>query len=323
MTCDPTNLSSKNEYAGIYKITCTSNGRVYIGSSTRLYKRKLDHFSYMRAGTHCNSHLQNCYNKYGEENLVFEVMVILPADDRKFLYETEQKFIDSYKPELNICQLVGQPTPLYRPVAQYDLKGKLVASYPSLTCAADEMGVTIQAIYNAITGKSRMAVEHLWRYVDGDVLAEIEPIDLQPGRGIAEGSKWLAFWELGEYVLYQWSTSGELVGTWDSLDKILEAFPDMRSAHFREHIHGRTTSCHGFVWSKDEVFPGYVKRGTYKSKPVSLVKDDETKVFQSYTEASKFFGVTSGAVSTSIKRKGNFKGWALSPVQPTPVALPT
>lgn len=67
---------------GIYKIENRINGKVYIGQTSNLHKRKLEHFAALRRGNHCNKHLQFAFNKYGEENFKFEVIETCPPSDR-------------------------------------------------------------------------------------------------------------------------------------------------------------------------------------------------------------------------------------------------
>lgn len=59
---------------GIYSITCTKNGRRYIGQSRVLNKRKWQHFNELDHNKHHNKYLQNTYNKYKKENFKFEVI---------------------------------------------------------------------------------------------------------------------------------------------------------------------------------------------------------------------------------------------------------
>jgi group I intron endonuclease len=59
---------------GIYKIENAVNGKLYVGSTKCLRKRKNGHFSNLRHNVHHSSHLQNAFNKYGEDNLIFSVL---------------------------------------------------------------------------------------------------------------------------------------------------------------------------------------------------------------------------------------------------------
>ena len=78
---------------GIYKITNTANGKVYIGQSTRLSRRLAEHQADLKNNSHHNRHLQNSYNKYGD---VFEVEIIEYCDDEPELDDLERYYIAYY-----------------------------------------------------------------------------------------------------------------------------------------------------------------------------------------------------------------------------------
>lgn len=81
-------------YGHIYKIENLLNGKVYIGQSTRVHKRKLDHFATLDTNKHHNEHLQNAFNKYGKSNFKFTVLNY--ATDKKTLDKLEQDYIHYY-----------------------------------------------------------------------------------------------------------------------------------------------------------------------------------------------------------------------------------
>lgn len=66
---------------GVYKITNTVNGKVYVGSAYVLKKRKSDHFTQLKRNIHGNKHLQSAYNKYGVDAFQFEVLEKCSKDD--------------------------------------------------------------------------------------------------------------------------------------------------------------------------------------------------------------------------------------------------
>lgn len=78
---------------GIYKITNKKNGKVYIGQSNDMVKRKNSHFNALRKNKHDNVHLQNSFNKYGECNFSFEVLEECSEDE---LNDLEIKYIKEY-----------------------------------------------------------------------------------------------------------------------------------------------------------------------------------------------------------------------------------
>ena len=73
----------------IYRITCTANGRVYIGSTRRDFnQRRLEHLHYLRKGNHHALQLQRCFSKYGEDAMSFDVIEFV--EDANFVHAREQ-----------------------------------------------------------------------------------------------------------------------------------------------------------------------------------------------------------------------------------------
>lgn len=64
---------------GIYVIQNNINQKKYIGYSRHITKRKYKHLNGLRKNTHGNQHLQNSWNKYGEEN--FSTYIIEICDN--------------------------------------------------------------------------------------------------------------------------------------------------------------------------------------------------------------------------------------------------
>ena len=81
--------------SGVYKITCTANKKIYIGSATNLRKRKNEHFNGLRQNIHHNPKMQRAWNKYGEQAFTFEVLeLVLPMS----LTAREQYWFSKLKP---------------------------------------------------------------------------------------------------------------------------------------------------------------------------------------------------------------------------------
>ncbi len=84
--------------SGIYKIINKITNDFYIGSSKDVYIRKSQHFSKLRKNKHINKHLQASFNKYGEDNFEFEVILLC---EETFLLKEEQFKIDILSPTFN------------------------------------------------------------------------------------------------------------------------------------------------------------------------------------------------------------------------------
>ena len=90
---------------GIYQIgsRCKPE-RFYIGSAVNIERRWKEHLYKLRLNKHDNSKLQNHYNKYGKNDLVFSIIIGCAKED---LINTEQFYIDSRKTWFNICHKTG------------------------------------------------------------------------------------------------------------------------------------------------------------------------------------------------------------------------
>ncbi len=77
--------------SGVYQIRCLITGQIYIGSAVYMLARWAEHRRRLRRGVHVNQHLQQAWNKYGEENFEFTVVEYVK---RAFLLRIEQEWID-------------------------------------------------------------------------------------------------------------------------------------------------------------------------------------------------------------------------------------
>jgi len=90
---------------GIYKIESKIHpNRCYVGSAVNISKRWNYHLEDLIKNKHANNRLQNHYNKYGKNDLLFSILICC---DKENLIANEQFFIDSYNPYFNICKVAG------------------------------------------------------------------------------------------------------------------------------------------------------------------------------------------------------------------------
>ena len=80
---------------GIYKITCKVNNKIYIGSTEVCFKQRFTkHKQRLRNNYHENDYLQKSWNKYGEDNFVFEILEEI--SDKSKVKEIEQIYLNEY-----------------------------------------------------------------------------------------------------------------------------------------------------------------------------------------------------------------------------------
>ena len=79
--------------AGIYKITNTVTGKIYVGQSQNVYERKIEHFTALRRGYHSNKLMQEEWNK-NNRSFRFDVIEFCPLTK---LNEREQYWIETLK----------------------------------------------------------------------------------------------------------------------------------------------------------------------------------------------------------------------------------
>lgn len=91
-----------NKVSGIYKILNTNNNKSYIGSTVNLYTRCNGHKSKLNRGIHHSPYLQNAYNKHFKQGFIF---IILEECNPEELLTREQYYLDTFKPEYNICKI--------------------------------------------------------------------------------------------------------------------------------------------------------------------------------------------------------------------------
>jgi group I intron endonuclease len=79
---------------GIYMIINIINGKMLIGSSNALRKRKVTHFYHLRHRKHINPHIQSSVNKYGLDNFEFRIVERCKEEN---LIERETYWVEYYQ----------------------------------------------------------------------------------------------------------------------------------------------------------------------------------------------------------------------------------
>jgi predicted GIY-YIG superfamily endonuclease len=81
--------------ACVYQIINKINGKIYIGETTRAYRRRKEHFTSLKSNRHQNCKLQEDFNNFGED--AFEWSIIKELDkDKDILLLEEIRTIDNF-----------------------------------------------------------------------------------------------------------------------------------------------------------------------------------------------------------------------------------
>ena len=90
--------------SGVYKITNTTTGDFYIGSSKDVKKRWVEHKCKSKWNEQPNNQMYLDMQKYGVDSFEFEVLAEVEAEKLK---EAEQQFIEALKPTYNDINAKG------------------------------------------------------------------------------------------------------------------------------------------------------------------------------------------------------------------------
>lgn len=93
---------------GVYTITNTVNGKLYVGSTTQSFmKRWVDHKYLLRNNKHHNTHLQRAWLKYGETYFQFDILEICNVDTCLIREQYWMDHFNSYKEGYNRTPKAG------------------------------------------------------------------------------------------------------------------------------------------------------------------------------------------------------------------------
>lgn len=114
---------------GIYAITCTANGKIYIGQTRGHIKRRVgQHFTHLKGNYHSSPAFQNSYNKYGKAAFEYELIEeINPEKPHAYFTEREQYWIDTldtYNKGFNACPKAEIPPTAVDPEKYGELTAK-------------------------------------------------------------------------------------------------------------------------------------------------------------------------------------------------------
>lgn len=235
---------------GIYKITNKVSGLVYIGSSGNMKRRWGTHKSGLRNQTHRNKHLQNSWNKYGEEAFVFDVLEECKKEDKMAI---EQEYLDAadFTKLYNISTSAYGPSQEYRfnPLFVLNIQGKILGKFKNGAEAAEFVGEENQINYAAIN--TQRVFKRKYRFVTPDFYeSDLDTIKKWPYfLNYGAEKKRQAFWEKPIYKITKKGTTIYIGECLDECGKIMNIT--------KERVRQLVTCSLGLCKSSNQVIKKY------------------------------------------------------------------
>ena len=179
--------------------------KLYVGSTSKtqkdnrkshhgFYKRFYDHTRQLNIGKHHSKYLQNVVNKYGIDDLVFNILEICDDLSKEQIFEREQYYIDTIKPVYNCFKTVhpqgriwteedrnklrnklkGKSLPKFvyeksqKSIYQLDKNGNIITKHISKAEAARLLNIDPSSISHCALGKRKSAGGFKWTYTNPD-----------------------------------------------------------------------------------------------------------------------------------------------------------
>lgn len=114
----------KQNFSCIYKISSKKTGRFYVGSAKHFGIRRRNHVYQLSKNKHHSIILQNHVNKYGMQDIYFEILEV--CEWGNLIIEREQYYIDSLNPFFNVLRTASS---CMGRIASDETRNKLVVSH--------------------------------------------------------------------------------------------------------------------------------------------------------------------------------------------------
>lgn len=298
----------------VYKHT-TPNGKVYIGiTSHDPEDRWRNGYGYRNQ----NRHFENAIKKYGWNNISHEV--IIRSLSREDACEMERFFVQLYKSydcRYGYNKTLGGDTAALareRAIEQYDLNGKLLNQYSSLTEAALMSNCNISRISDCAKGKRFSTNKYIWLYADDPDKEQKLKHKIQEKKhpsAMCGGANHQA------RAIEQYSLDGKYIATYSSAQEAADIlgidYSAIKSCASRRENNHLTSG--GYIWINSdevdkygrlhEIVDAYEKSGCEKAVCQYSLNGEFIREYSSITEAKKNFSKKNGHISAVCHGKRN------------------
>ncbi|MEG2307269.1 MAG: GIY-YIG nuclease family protein [Erysipelotrichaceae bacterium] len=239
---------------GIYAIRNLTTNKVYVGKSINIESRFSGHKAMLRSEVRskdCNRYLYNAFNKYGEDDFVFEILeeVINPTDDeltdlelswmiklksteRSFGYNLRMDsstkcFVHEDTKKLISENNIGEKNPNY---------GNKWSDEQKLRASEIAINLHKSGIYSSEETRKKHSVHSIEFWKNNPEKKKIMAKKVSDKKTI--------------YRFLQYTKEGILVKEWSSMLEIIEQHPDYHDKAIYGCCSGTKKSYKGFIWKK-------------------------------------------------------------------------
>lgn len=233
---------------GIYCIKNLINNKIYIGKTNDLQSRWKNHLFVLRANTHSNKHLQTAFNKYGESNFEFIVLLSFNYFNNDELNQLEIQYIQEYKSYINTFGynktlggdgrshteesklLIKEQRSI--PILQYDLEMNFIREWASMRDAAKELNIYESGINACVNGKQKFSKGFIWKRKE-------HPIEyIQKSKKVYMGKP---------FQVNQYDLKNVLIKTWISISEASKQTKTSKSSIIR-CCKKKQKTANNFIW---------------------------------------------------------------------------
>lgn len=220
---------AEEKISGIYCIENTKNHKKYIGQSIDIYQRWYVHKSKLNMNKHHSHHLQQAWNKYGDNCFIF---YIIESCDESLLNEREiywikyyNTYFDGYNETFGGEGYARQTRKVY----QYSLSGEFIKEWNSVSEIENKLGYNGFTIRNVCNCDERLsAYGYQWSYQKNDNIGEYNSLTQKK-------------------TVYQYDKQGNLVNVYDTILSVAE--DGFSFGNVTNCCRGIRKTSSGYVWS--------------------------------------------------------------------------
>lgn len=173
---------AKEILIGIYKITNSVDGKIYVGQSKNIYRRWKEHKTELNNKRKNNRHLQYAWNKYKEENFIFCIIEQCTMDE---LDSKEDYWINHYNSTNencgynvvtggNLSKIIPEEMKErlrllqknHRPIYQISLLGIIEKEWFGAREASKKLGILQPSLLNCLKHRRKTSKGFIWIYKD-------------------------------------------------------------------------------------------------------------------------------------------------------------